>query len=130
MNDNEERIERDPFRWRSTVSIGLIAVVVLVIVRQYQAAIGVVLGGLLYAGNLVLMMEIGRSLSRQEAASRVKAIAALSSTGRLLFLGVALSAIALFLGRVVLLGACGGFLIAQVNLHILRPESRRRESRR
>ncbi len=130
MNGIEERIERDPFRWRSTALIGVVAILVLVAVRQYGAAGGVALGGLLYAGNLFLMMEIGRSLSRQETASRVKAIAALSSTGRLLLLGIALSAIAVFLGRAVLLGACGGFLIAQVNLHVLRPGNRRREQRR
>jgi len=109
--------KRDPFRWRSTILLTLTAVITLAVFRQCRAAGGVVLGALLYAGNLFLMMEIGRSLLRKSKTGRPKTLAALSSTGRLLFLAVALSLVAVFLGREILLGACGGFLIAQVNLH-------------
>lgn len=117
MRTDARARERDPFRWRSTILLTVTAVITLAIFRQYHAAGGVVLGLLLYAGNIFLMMEIGRSLLRRGETSRPKPLAALSSTGRLLFLAVTLSLIAIFLGREVLLGACGGFLIAQVNLH-------------
>ena len=110
----------DPFRWRSTGLLIGIAVVVLLLTRQPRAAGGMVLGFALYAANLLLMIEIGRSLMRENGASRPKPIAAISSAGRLMFLAIALSLTAIFLGRDVLLGACGGLLIAQVNLHVLK----------
>ena len=118
MKTDARARERDPFRWRSTILLTVAAVIVLAIFRYYRMAGGIVLGLLLYAGNLFLMMEIGRSLLHGGETSRPKPLAALSSTGRLLFLAVALSLIAVFLGRRVVLGACGGFLIAQVNLHV------------
>lgn len=118
MKNNTCSRERDPFRWRSTLLLSVTAVIVLAVFRQYYAAGGVILGLLLYTGNLFLMMEIGRSLLGRSETKRPKPLAALSSTGRLLFLAVALSLIAVFLGREVVLGACGGFLIAQVNLHV------------
>lgn len=121
--------ERDAFRWRSTLLLISTAVIVLAVFRHYRAAGGVVLGLLLYAGNLFLMMEIGRSMLRRGENSRPKPLAALSSTGRLLFLAVTLSLIAVFLGREVVLGACGGFLIAQVNLHVPRLGRSKREER-
>lgn len=89
----------------------------LAVFRQYQVAGGIALGLLLYTGNLFLMMEIGRSLLRRGEVGKPRLLVALSSTGRLLFLAVALSLITVFLGREVVLGACGGFFIAQVNLH-------------
>jgi hypothetical protein len=109
----------DPFRRRSTtlliVGVGLLAVVL----KRYQVAEGIVLGGLLYAVNLLLILEMGRSLLRSGGSrNRAKPLAALGSAGRLLFLAIAMSVIAIFLGREVVLGACGGFLIAQVNLHV------------
>ena len=127
MKTDTHARERDLFRWRSTIPLTLAAVIALAIVRQYHVAGGVVLGLLLYAGNLFLMMEIGRSLLRKGETSRPKPLAALSSTGRLLFLAVVLSLIAVFLGRKVVLGACGGFLIAQVNLHFPRLGCKREE---
>jgi len=108
----------DPFRWRSTILLIVIALGVLGVFRQYAAAGGIVLGLLLYSINLFLMMEIGRSLLRGAEIGRARPLAAVSSAGRLLFLAVALSLVAVFLGREVVLGACGGFLIAQVNLHV------------
>jgi len=110
----------DPFRLRSTILLIAIAVIVLAGFRHFDAAGGVGLGLLLYAANLLLMMEIGRSLLRRDGARHPKPLAAVSSAGRLLFLGIALSLIAVLLGRNVVLGACGGLLIAQVNLHVPR----------
>ena len=120
---------RDPFRWRSTILLTLVASSVLAVFSQYHEAGGVVLGLLLYAANLLMMMEIGRSLLRGIETSRPRPLAALSSAGRLLFLAVALSLIAVFLGREVVLGACGGFLIAQVNLHVPKLGHNKREKR-
>jgi hypothetical protein len=113
-----EHRSRDPFRWRSTGLLVGIAITVLSILRQYRAAGGIALGLMLYAANLLLIMEIGRSLLRERGTRRPKPLAALSSAGRLFFLAMALSLIAIFLGRDVVLGACGGLLIAQVNLHV------------
>ena len=113
-----ERRKRDPFRWRSTGLLTGIAIVVLCLFRQLRIAGGVALGLILYAANLLLIMEIGRSLLRDQGARKPKLLAALSSAGRLFFLAMALSLIAIFLGRDVVLGACGGLLIAQVNLHV------------
>ncbi|MFC2079368.1 hypothetical protein ACFLSZ_05265 [Candidatus Bipolaricaulota bacterium] len=127
MKTESRAQERDLFRWKSAIALTLTAVVALIVFRQYRAAGGIVLGLLLYAGNLFLMMEIGRSLLRRDEPSRPQVLAALSSSGRLLFLGIALSLIAVFLGREVVLGACGGFLIAQVNLHIPRLGRNREE---
>ncbi|MCK5246830.1 hypothetical protein KAJ02_08020 [Candidatus Bipolaricaulota bacterium] len=127
MKTDARAQERDPFRWKSTILLTVATVIVLAVFRQYHVAGGIVLGLLLYAGNLFLMMEIGRSLLRRGETSRAKPLAALSSTGRLLFLVVALSLIAVFLGREVVLGACGGILIAQVNLHFPRLGQRREE---
>ena len=118
MNTDVGSRGRDPFRWRSTILLTVAAVIVLSIFRRYHTAGGIVLGLSLYAVNLFLIMEIGRALLRRVETRRPKPLAALSSTGRLLFLAVALSLTAVFLGREVLLGACGGFLIAQVNLHV------------
>ena len=110
----------DPFRLRSTILLIVIAAIVLAGFRRFDAAGGVGLGFLLYAVNLLLMMEIGRSLLRRDNARHPKPLAAVSSAGRMLFLAIALSLIAVLLGRSVVLGACGGLLIAQVNLHIPR----------
>lgn len=111
---------RDPFRWRSTGPLIGIAILVLCLLRQPRIAGGIVLGLMLYIVNLFLIMEIGRSLWRDSRARNPKPLAALSSTGRLLFLAIALALIAIYLGRDVVLGACGGLLIAQVNLHVPR----------
>lgn len=118
---------RDPFRWRSTILLTVAAVIVAAVFRQYSVAGGIALGLLLYATNILLMMEIGRSLLRRDESGRPKMMAALSSTGRLLFLAIALSLIAVFLGPNVVLGACGGFLMAQVNLHVAGPGHQREE---
>jgi len=118
MKSDAGSLSQDPFRWRSAILLIGIVGAVLAIFRQFHAAGGVLLGLLLYATNLFLLFEIGRSLLRKDESSRPALLAAFSSSGRLLFLGVSLVLIAIFLGRDVVLGACGGFLIAQVNLQV------------
>ena len=115
---------KDPFRWRSGIALIGSAMTLSAGLGYVRVAGGVGLGFALYASNLLLLMEIGRSLLRPGSSAKPKLLSALSSTGRMLFLAIALASIALFLGRDVVLGACGGFLIAQVNLHI--PTSRNR----
>lgn len=110
----------DPFRLRSTSLLALVAIIVLAGFRQFGAAGGIVLGLSLYAVNILLIVEIGRSLLRRDSTRRPKPLAAVSSAGRLLFLAIALSLIGVLFERNVLLGACGGLLIAQVNLHVPR----------
>lgn len=73
------------------------------------------MGFLLYAMNLLLLTEIARSMHAGQ--SKASLLLAISSSGRLLLLGGALAAIAWSFGRQTLLGACGGLLLAQVNLH-------------
>jgi hypothetical protein len=125
MSRDTNRASRDLFRWRSTIPLIVLAISALALFHQYAAAGGVALGLSLYAVNLFLLMEIGRSLLR--GGGRPRPLAALSSAGRLLFQAIALSSIGVFLGREVLLGACGGFLIAQVNLHVPRTGHKREE---
>jgi len=121
---------RDPFRWKSALILLVLALIALILLRQYPIALGVGLGFALFTSNLLLLHEIGRALLRKDAegAPNPRPWAAISSTSRLLFLAGALCLIAIYLGREVVLGACGGFFAAQVNLHI--PErGRKREER-
>lgn len=113
---------RDPFRWRSALVLVVLSEFLLLLLKQYSYALGAGLGFALFAGNLLLMLEIGRALLRRspDGHPNPKPWAAISSSSRLLFLAGALSLIAIYLGREVLLGACGGFFAAQVNLHIPR----------
>ena len=116
---------KDLFRWRSGIVLIGIAMALSAGLGYLRISGGIGLGFALYASNVLLLMEIGRSLLRQGASAKPKLLSALSSSGRLLFLAVSLAAIALFLGRDVVLGACGGFLIAQVNLHVPTYRNRR-----
>lgn len=125
MTMDDGHIDPDPFRWRSTILLIGIVGIVLAAFRQFEIAGGILLGLLLYAANMFLLYEIARSLLRKGEAGRPKAVAAFSSSGRLLFLGISLALIAILLGRDVVLGACGGFLIAQVNLLVPKHVSKR-----
>jgi len=117
---------RDPFRWRSTLLLTAIAGGLLAIVGEPTTAGGVVLGVALFGLNLLLLREIARALVRENERG-VRIATALSIFGRLLLLGTALAAIALGLGRDAVLGACGGLLVAQVNLHVSRPGEKRED---
>jgi len=117
---------RDPFRWRLTLVLAAVASGLLAIFGKPSAAGGVALGVVLFGLNLLLLREIARALVRERERG-VRIAAALSSSGRLLLLGIALAAIALGLGRDAVLGACGGLLVAQVNLHVLRPREKRED---
>ena len=81
------------------------------------AAAGVGIGFGLYAVNLFFLYETARGLLERADSGGPRFLAAAASGGRLLFLGVVLSAVFLFLGRGALLGGCGGLFLSQVNLH-------------
>jgi len=80
------------------------------------AACGVWIGAALFVVNLWLMHEIARSLLTARNRRGGRSIAIGSSLGRLLLLGVLLAVVGMYLGREAVLGACGGLLLAQLNL--------------
>lgn len=82
-----------------------------------RASLGILIGFGLFVLNLLFLYESGRSLLGGTSRGRARMIAAFSGIGRLVFLAVALGAVAL-LGSDALLGACGGLLLAQANLHV------------
>lgn len=71
----------------------------------------------LFALNALFLYESGRSLLGGTSRGRARMIASFSGLGRLLFLGVILSLVE-GLGTGALVGACGGLLLAQANLHV------------
>jgi hypothetical protein len=99
---------------RSTV-LAAVGALVVGILGYPWAALGVWIGIALFVGNLLLLHEIARSLTAQSRRAW-RSVAVGSSVGRFLLLGLLLALVGIFLGREVLLGACGGLLIAQVNL--------------
>jgi hypothetical protein len=105
------------FRLKRTGPLLLVAVVVLLLLTYYAAALGMVLGVLLFAVNLLLLYEAGRSLLSSSTPRAGRAIAAGSSVARLLMMGVGLWLVFAFLGREALLGACGGLFLSQVHFH-------------
>ena len=80
-------------------------------------ALGLWIGFALFVANLLLLHEIARSLLAAASRRTGRSMAIGSSLGRLLLLGVLLALVGFTLGREALLGACGGLLITQVNLH-------------
>ncbi|MFC2081678.1 hypothetical protein ACFLR0_00665 [Candidatus Bipolaricaulota bacterium] len=105
------------FRLRRSVFFALLSVVLLLSFGRVLAALGVVIGVLLFAANLFLLYEAGRSLLSASSSVAGRALAAGSSLARFLMMGVALWLVFAFLGRDALLGACGGLFLSQVSLH-------------
>lgn len=105
------------FRLRRSGLLILIGIALLLAFGHFFAAIGLVIGTALFAANLFLLYEAGRSLLLASSRGAGKALAVGSSLGRFLMMGVALWLVFSFLGRESLLGACGGLFLSQVNLH-------------
>jgi hypothetical protein len=105
-----------PLRIGSGLLLCAAGALALVLLGRSGAAAGVGIGFGLYVLNVLLMAEIARSLL-DAGPRRIRIATVLSSVGRLSLLGVGLAAVATLLGRETVLGACGGLLAAQVNLH-------------
>jgi hypothetical protein len=99
---------------------GVIALVVFAL--GYRAAAGgVMIGHVLYTANALLLVEVGRAFLGAEGRGSGRGgrtAVGVSAVGRFLFLGVLLAAVFVFLGRSAGIGACGGLLVSQVNLHL------------
>ena len=95
----------------------LTGITLLLVFGHIFAAIGMVIGTALFVANLFLLYEAGRSLLSASSRGAGKALAAGSSLGRFLMMGVGLWLVFAFLGRESLLGACGGLFLSQVSLH-------------
>jgi hypothetical protein len=74
------------------------------------------IGCALYAANAFLLVEIGRAFLEGGRGARA-GFAAFTLGGRFLLLAILLAAVFVLLGRPVGIGACGGMLVSQVNLH-------------
>lgn len=105
------------YRLASTVGVCALVAIVLGLLGRGLAAAGIGIGILLFVVNLLLLYEIGRALLSPRPARLAWLIAGGSSVGRFLLLASALCLVFASLGKEALLGACGGLLIAQVNLH-------------
>ena len=101
---------------RSTLIAAALALVVGLLGYPW-AALGVWIGVALFTVNLLLLHEIAKTLLNAGSRRTGRSMAIGSSFGRLLLLGVLLALVGVYAGREALLGACGGLLVAQVNLH-------------
>jgi len=107
-------------RLGSGIFLCAVAAGILIAFGRPMAAAGVGIGFALYAINLFFLYEAARGLLSRADSGGPRFLAAASSVGRLLFLGMILTLVFLFLGRAALIGACGGLFLLQVNLHLQR----------
>jgi len=105
------------FHLHWTLAVGGALTVGLAAAGIWAAALGLLIGVSLFVMNVFFLYEAGRALMGAGSKGKGQAIAALSGIGRLLFLAVTL-AFAARLGTQVLLFACGGLMLGQVNLHL------------
>lgn len=89
---------------------------------RVAAGVGIGLG--IHLLNLFLLVETNRSTVTASGRRRAALAAGGGSVARYLMMASALAGIGLFLDREILLGACGGLFVAQVNLHIARRNTR------
>ena len=105
------------FRLRSTLLLCSATAFFCALFGLGAAPIGMGIGYALFVLNAFFLYEGGRSLLSAGSGFKGRAIAALSSLGRTLFLMVALAFVAR-MGTQVLLFAGGGLLLGQLNLHL------------
>jgi hypothetical protein len=113
-------------RPRSAFVICLGIVLILIGCGRGAIAGGVAIGYGLYVLNGFLLIEGGRWLLTRGERRRGRGAAAAGSAGRLLLLGLLLACVGLLVGREILIGACCGLLVTQLNLHF--PLSRSTEA--
>jgi len=110
------------FRLRSLVVLGAAGTSILAAIGLTEAAVGLLIGLGLFAAKSFFLYEAGRALIKRNSKGIGRAIAALSSLGRVAFLAVALALVAQ-LGHSALFAACGGLFLSQIHLclaHIMR----------
>jgi hypothetical protein len=105
------------FHLRSTLLLCSATAFLCTLCGLETALIGMGIGYALFVLNAFFLYEGGRSLLGAGHSRKGRAIAALSSLGRILFLMVALVFVAR-MGTQVLLFAGGGLLLGQLNLHL------------
>ena len=105
------------FCLRRLFLLGAVAAAGLAAAGLAQAAIGCIVGLTLFTVKSFFLYEGGRALMTCHSKAIGRAIAGLSSLGRVLFLAVALALMSR-LGRPALLAACGGLLLGQIHLHL------------
>jgi hypothetical protein len=111
---------REPFRALRIGSAFLFCAlisIVLLVVGQHVVAGGLMLGFAFYAANAFLLVETGRALLTSGQRGGRGAVVA-SAIGRIALLGVLLAGVFLIMGKMAGIGACGGLLVSQVNLHL------------
>ena len=105
------------FRLRNILVLGIVGASILASVGLSEAAVGLVIGLALFVLKSFFLYEAGRALIKRDSKGIGRAIAALSSLGRVVFLAVALALVAQ-MGLSALLSACGGLVLGQLNLHL------------
>jgi len=105
------------FRLRNLLVLGAVGTSILAAVGQPAAAIGLVIGLALFVLKSFFLYEAGRALIKRDSRGIARAIAALSSLGRVVFLAVTLALVAQ-MGLSTLLSTFGGLVLGQFNLHL------------
>lgn len=105
------------FRLRNLLVLGIVGTSILAAVGQPAAAIGLVIGLALFVLKSFFLYEAGRALIKRDSKGIARAIAALSSLGRVVFLAVTLALVAQ-MGLSTLLSTFGGLILGQFNLHL------------
>ena len=105
------------FRLRSLFLLGAVGISILAAIGLTQAALGLTIGVVLFVVKSFFLYEAGRALIKRDSKGIGRAVAALSSLGRVAFLAVALALVAQ-LGHSALYAACAGLFLSQVNLHL------------
>ncbi len=105
------------FRLRNLLVLGIVGASILTAIGRPTAAVGLVIGIALFVLKSFFLYEAGRALIKRDSKGIGRAIAALSSFGRVVFLAVAL-AVAAKMGPSALFSTCGGLILGQTNLHL------------
>ena len=103
------------FRLPNLLALGVVGACILAAIGQSMAAIGLVIGIALFVLKSFFLYEAGRALIKRDSKGLGRAIAALASFGRGVFLAVALALVAQ-IGLSALFSACGGLVLGQFNL--------------
>ena len=105
------------FRLRNILVLGIVGASILASVGLSEAAVGLVIGLALFVLKSFFLYEAGRALIKRDSKGIARAIAAVSSFGRVVFVAVTLALVAQ-MGLSTLLSTFGGLVLGQINLHL------------